>query len=405
MKKFILALLIVMLAVGSAYAVDVKVVKGAYYVRGAYWDNLELATSDTIDRMAYDHDMDLYIDFVVDETTKVITYFELADEEPWNGYKSGGASSYDDNIELKRIYLEHKFPTGTLLYAGKMSAGTWGTVFMDAEDPGYRVKVVQMFPWGLIVGLVQKITENGYSGTYKDCEKDDGDAYALGAVFNVGPVSIMPLWFHIVRGDLAPDGDDDDAVIDYYALAATGNFGMVAFEAEYAYVNADFDDTISTQDPSTSGFYAKVWANFEAFKIGGLFYWLDVDDDAGVGAESGTDLDETYIMGEELEGTWAAVGYSGIGLGDGLAGWNCYQIFADFAFGKFSVNGSISYYTSNWQDDDSEAMEYDIGAAYKITDNLTYDIGLGMASFDADEDMGPDPDDAVYAFHRIKVVF
>ena len=125
MKKIILALLVVMLAAGSAYAVDVKVVKGAYYVRGAYFSNYSLSTSDAEDYMVYDHDMDLYVDFVVDETTKVITYMEIVDEEPWDGYNSGAAG--DDNIEFKRVYLEHKFATGTVLSAGKMSTGTWAS--------------------------------------------------------------------------------------------------------------------------------------------------------------------------------------------------------------------------------------------------------------------------------------
>jgi hypothetical protein len=421
MKKFILALLIVMLAVGSAYAVDVQVTNGDYYVQGSYWSNLELNEGDTNDFMAYDHRLRFSVNFVVDETTKIVTRFEIADEEPWDGYKSSAPATstvdsatgdvstsnagYDDNIEVRYVYLDHKFPTGTVLDAGKMTGGTWALAFNDAEDPKYRVKVTQFFPWGLIVGLLQKDDEKGYFEGVKDGEKDDKDGYALGAVINVGPVAIMPLWFHVVNGAALENQKDDDAVVDYYALGVTGNFGMVAFEAEYGYENIDFDSAISTVDPSVSGLYAKVWANFEAFKLGGLFYWCDVDDDAAMGFESGTDLDETYLMGEELEDTWAAIGYNGPGVGYGLAGWNCYQIFADFAFGKFSVNGSISYYTSNWKDDDSEAMEYDIGAAYKITDNLTYDFGLGMASFDADEDLVPDPDYAVYAFNRFKVVF
>lgn len=404
MKKFILALLIVMLAVGSAYAVDVKVVKGSYFVKGQYWDNIYLQAEDTVDFTNYEHEMDFTLDWVVDESTKIVTRFEFGDVEPWGGPET----QLDDNVELYYLYMEHKFPTNTVFYAGKMEAGTWATTFGDGEAPAYRLKAIQFFPWGLIVGLVQKIQENGYLTTLEDGEKDDSDAYALGAVFNAGPVKIMPLWFHIVLGGLALDENDDDLVLNYYALAATGNFGMISFEAEYNYWDGSWGDDFSAlgfEDYGVGGLYAKVWANFDAFKVGGLFYWLDVDDDAGVGANSGTDLDETYIFGEELEGVLDALGYAAAGTTEGVSGWNCYQVFADFAFGKFSLNGSISFYTSNWDDDDSEAWEYNIGAAYAITDNVTYDIGFGMADIDADEAYGDDPDDVIYAFHRLKVSF
>ena len=421
MKKLILALLIVMLAAGTAYAVDVKVVKGAYYVRGAHWANHADPANMTVlggavtkndeEYMAYDHDMDLYIDFVVDETTKVITYFELADEEPWDGYKSNnpGGTGYDDNIELKRIYLEHKFGTGTVLSVGKMTAGTWSTVFMDNEGPGYRVKVIQFFPWGLIGGLAQKLDDQGYSQKAKDGEKDDGEAYALFGVFNAGPVSIQPLWFHIILANSVADQDDDDLILDYYSLGLMGNFGMIGFEAEYGYINSDYDDSIygSTMDNSLSGIYVNVWANLEAMKFGFLYAWTEFDEDTGMALGTGADFDETYIMGEELEGGPGDLGL----LFGGSSGWSIYQLYAKFAFGQFSLSPSLTYYDSTvdngagyWRD--SSAFEYNIGAAYKITDSLTYDVGLGVLNIDLDPNYGgDDPDDLVYAFHRIKVAF
>jgi len=397
-----------MLAVGSAYAVDVQVVKGAYYVRGQFLDNVGLAATDTADYMVYDHDMDLYIDFVVDETTKVVTYMEMADEN-MAGYAYEGG---DDNIEFKRVYLHHQFATGTVLDAGRMAGGTWAFAYMDADGSKDRIKVTQFFPWGLVVGLVQKIAENGAADVEKDGEKDDGDAYAIGAVINAGPVSIMPLWFHIVRGDLVDDQDDDDAIIEYYALALSGNFGMIGFEAEYGLVDVDYDQGATGQsayvDGDVNGFYVNVWANFEAFKVGGIFMWNSVDDDAGFGMESGTDLDENLVMADSIEDTLIAApwGYAGPGVGAGWGGLNLYQAYVSFAFGDFSLGGSLSFYSSNWEGDDTTMMEYDLKAAYKITDNLTYDVGLGVASIDADEDkMATDPDDALRAFHRIKVSF
>lgn len=431
MKKIILAFLVVMLAAGAAYALDYEV-SGSYYVRGHHNDNLGLATANAAAYQHFDHEFDLRVNFVVSETTKLITRWEILDEEPWDGDKSSSAisysdstsagvagtvdssdswsqSSYGDNIEAEYVYLEHKFATGTILSAGQMPGGTWGTGFQDNGGSAKRIKVVQLFPWGLIVGLVQKIEEQGQAQAVQDGEKDDADAYAIGAVFNVGPVSIMPLWEPIIIGHTVIDQKDDDCEINYYTLDVTGNFGMVGFEATYGIWDEDYRAGVGT-DTELSAFYANVWANFEAFKVGGLYYWLEWDDNAGVGAAAGTDWAPTLIMSEEIEAGPGSATYMGAFIA-GETAWSTYQVYADFAFGKFSFGGSITYMDSTvdtgatvWRD--STAMEYNVKAKYKITDNLAYDLGLGVASIDYDANYGgDDPEDVTYFFHRLKVSF
>jgi len=407
MKKFILAFLVVMLAAGAAYALDYEV-KGSYYVRGHHNDNLNLATSDAVAWQHYDHEFDLRVNFVVDETTKVITRWEILDEEPMSGAVRSnpeGGPGYGVNIEAEYVYLEHKFGTGTILSAGQMPAGTWGTEFQDNGGPGQRIKVVQLFPWGLIVGLVQKVSEQGQAQAVQDGEKDDFDAYAIGSVINVGPVSIMPLWFHILPNSHVIDQDDGDVVVNYYSLDFTGNFGMIGFEGAYGIVDEDYETGMGT-DTNLDALYLNVWANFEAFKVGGLYYWLEWDSSANMGAAAGTDWAPTLIMAEEIEAGPGTNTYMGA-LIAGETAWSTYQIYADFAFGDFSLGGSITYMDSTddssgtvWED--STAMEYNIKAKYKITDNLAYDVGIGVASIDYD---GDDPEDVTYAFHRIKVSF
>jgi hypothetical protein len=417
MKKFILAFLVVMLAAGAAYALDYEV-SGSYYVRGHHNDNLALATSDAPSFQHYDHEFDLRVNFVIDETTSIKTRWEIVDEEPWDGAvrsdanTAGTADSYGNNIEAEWVYLEHKFPTGTVLSVGQMTGGGWGTEFQDNIGPAKRIKVVQLFPWGLIVGLIQKNDEQGQANAaVKDSENDDVDIYAIGAVINVGPVSLMPLWEPIYWGNMAVGGQDQDGgdlTANYYTLDFTGNFGMIGFEGAISSLDLDYDPGFGT-DVTLDAFYAKVWANFEAFKVGGLYYWLEWDSDVGVGTPAGAEWAPTLIMAEEVEGGAGSDAMAAAILG-GETAWAAYQLFADFAFGKFSVGGSITYFSSNddssgtkWQD--SEAMEYNLTAAYKITDNLVYDVGLGYMSVDYEQQFSNDPEDVTYAFHRLKVTF
>lgn len=410
MKKFILAFLVVMLAAGAAYALDYEV-KGSYYVRGHHNDNLELMTTNAPSYQHYDHEFDLRVNFVVDETTKLITRWEILDEEPMSGDVGNdpGAVSYGANIEAELVYLEHKFGTGTVLSAGQMPGGTWGTEFQDNGGGAHRIKVIQFFPWGLIVGLVQKVSEQGQAQAVQDGEKDDFDAYAIGSVINVGPVSIMPLWFHILPNSHVIDQDDGDVVVNYYSLDFTGNFGMIGFEGAYGIVDEDYETGMGT-DTNLDALYLNVWANFEAFKVGGLYYWLEWDSSANMGAAAGTDWAPTLIMAEEIEAGPGTNTYMGA-LIAGETAWSTYQIYADFAFGDFSLGGSITYMDSTcdsggsvWRD--STAMEYNVKAKYKITDNLAYDVGLGVASIDYDATYGgDDPEDVTYFFHRLKVSF
>ena len=176
MKKFLFALLCVLLTAGFAFAVDVDL-KGMYYARGSYIDNSSGLAGDAIagdpnedafDYFYFDHELDLTARLLVTDKTRVIVNFEIRDEN-WltsntDGTSQNGTSDLDDNIEFKRVFSSHTFDAyGTVLDLGLMTGGAWMTGFGDNANGRYRVKVTQPTEFGPVIGIYEKNAEKGAS--------------------------------------------------------------------------------------------------------------------------------------------------------------------------------------------------------------------------------------------------
>ena len=170
MKKFLLALMCVLLTAGFAFAVDVDL-KGMYYARGSYIDNssgLDGDNTDSFDYFYLDHELDLTARLLVTDKTRVIVNFEIRDENWLNSNTDGtsqdGSSNLDDNIEFKRVFSSHTFDAyGTVLDLGLMTGGAWMTGFGDNANGRYRIKVTQPTEFGPVIGIYEKRAELGAS--------------------------------------------------------------------------------------------------------------------------------------------------------------------------------------------------------------------------------------------------
>ena len=86
---------------------------------------------------------------------------------------------------------------------------------------------------------------------------------------------------------------------------------------------------------------------------------------------------------------------------------------------ELSISGSGTYWTSNagenndgtdnyWKD--SDGYEFDLGLAWKLTDQVTYSLAgaFGKISLDdnvSNADNGDSPDSFARAYHRFKISF
>jgi hypothetical protein len=403
MKKFLVALLAVLMLSSVAYAASIEV-DGSYYSRGRYFMNpsqvvdADADTAGTQDPKGYtnyDSELDLWGQINVDDTTFVRFRFEIGDEN-WPG--DGGGIASDDNLEVQRLWGGHTFGTGTKLEFGAMSGGTWATSFHEAGEKRYRIKVTQPLPIGTLLAIIEKKAENG--SDVEDSEKNDSDAYYVGLVTKAGPVNIKPLIGYVNDGsaDLADDKYNNTALVQ---LGLDGMFGIVGFESEFDYETKSYDEGTSPggEDSfSLFGAYVDVYAKLDAVKPGLFFAYGSVDKDAGVQFNFGDDFDG---HGAEMIGNEFVFGGA-----DAIGGATYAGIYCDFAASDaLSFYGQISYAKGNSDSsiEDDTAMDLTARGSYKITDALTYTIGAGYLKVDRDQ--GEDPDAGYKLYHKMNIAF
>lgn len=425
MKKFLFALLCVMLTAGFAFAVDVDL-KGMYYVRGSYIDNDSgLSSSSTANYMYYDHELDLTARLLVTDKTRVIVNFEIRDEN-WNASNTDGSKvvagkDLDDNIEFKRVFFSHTFDAyGTVLDAGLMTGGVWATSFGETGQGKYRVKVTQPTEFGPIIALVEKGAELGSTNpNLKDSEKDDTDSYAIAMVTKLGPVNVKPLIQYVNGSSAILDQGNDGQTVLAFALGVDGTFGDFGFESEFVvkdYDNGDFDvppaPVGTDEDYTLWGLYGNGWWNIGAGKVGLLAAYGNWDDDAGKGFGFGEDFTPTLFSGAD----WASFG-GNQGFTEYVA-TSLVQLYGSLALSEeLSIWGNGTYMAANadenadgtdnfWQD--ATGYELNLGLNWKLTDQVTYSIAAGFGEWDLDagEDANDgDPDSFARAYHRFKIDF
>jgi hypothetical protein len=423
MKKIFAAMLIVFMAVGSAYAVDISVT-GNDKIRGNYYDNISSvdSNSDRGTHMFYDHEIDIDPTINISDATSIYIQMELNDAT-WTASNQGHTSGdVNDDVRVEYIYANHTFSTGTQFQGGQMPVGQWGYKFGDSEDPGWRLRVNQPLGGGTLIGILQKIVEAQDEGLApvegENSESKDADAYLLGWSGKAGDITIQPLIYYVQNGtantDLGSSDTDNTWVLD---MAADGQHGMLGWEAEFIYMTTTMDGTNAVagndvDDQNVWGAYAGVNFNLGAVTPGLKIAYGSYSKDDG-SFSYGTDYDAGQLMIFDED----------VGFGPGVAdpttedikGATTVMAYADFNVNDaLSFYGGLAYLMSNSSDDgpwkDASAYELDIKGAYKITENVSYHVDCGYASIDWDSDprdatVTDNPDGITKIQHYLKIEF
>lgn len=422
MKKLIaLAVALIFLSVtGIAVAADITM-SGDYFVRGSYQKNAEGAANDALQgpssgvgvesgTMYYDHEFNLNATWNIDDNTSIITQFEMRDDSwgtddpvegtQFNGTAAPGTDSIaelDDNIIVEKVYLWHKFANGHELKAGLMPSGAWGTLFQDDESEAYRLRYDIPTTAARIIGIIQKVSEKGSMDNGQG-ESEDVDAYILGILTKAGNVNIKPLFVY------KKAGNSSDVL--QTNIAFDGTFGNIGFESEFGITDINYESAYTANNPTkkdsrTYGAYLNLWHAAGPVKAGILGAYGSYDDDASAAHSFGGDFDGGGAM---------IIGYdAGFNDSDNLAAGRLIALYADYAINdKLSMGGYAGFAKCGVDDgtkwDGAKAWELSADAAYKITDNLVYDCGAGVAQLKWGSSLA-DPDKAYRVYHRLTVNF
>ncbi|PKN39140.1 MAG: hypothetical protein CVU62_02770 [Deltaproteobacteria bacterium HGW-Deltaproteobacteria-2] len=429
MKKLWLVLLslgLIMAFSVSAFAVDVKV-SAEYFAGGLYLNKTQVFTNpdgadaDTSTAFFYQR-LRMGTDFIVSPCLKLVTRFD-AMERIWGGARSnpgsggdyygysygGGTRAEGENISIDLVYIDYTSPIGQFK-VGYQQDWVWGTVF-DNWGEGATVGQIQYWKnFGplTLLGIYAKETDNSFSAITSSSTTDlDYDSYRMGAIYNfkgnnvAGETGILLSYDRDAtnRANFKPTHKSNIYMIAPYVKTKIGPVTLQA-ELEYAWGDAMKLEDGNT-DPNVSlselGVFLDASANFGIFNVGGSAAYISGDDpgtqdkvEGGYYVTGGLDWNPCLILFNNDLRFWAGwiPGHVDSYVNDIMYNAWFFQgrvgvkptpqldvlLSASYAFADKkpdTLNTGYSFANGTY------GTEIDLVGNYKITNNLSYMLGVG----------------------------
>jgi len=413
MKRFWLVLLslgLVLAFSASAMAVDVNF-SGSFYAAGMYLDKTSLVKDNNISTAFYYQRLRVQTDFIVSPGLKLVTRFD-AMERIWGGIRStpgislaadsAGTRAENENIAFDWAYLEYASPIG-LFQVGEMEDGRTGTVFGNSYTTAGRIKYAYTIGPVTIKADITKSIDQSYSAVALNNVTDaDNDKYGLEGVYawKAGKAGMKVTYYKSdsTRPPVAiPPTTGTNYAATYFLFTpyAIAKIGPVDIQAElnYATGNAkDYDNGTADQTLSNLSAFVDATATFAPVYFGGTFAYISGDDTStpnkseGGALNGGRDWNPCLIMFNYYDRTYWIGALNGqnstttTNSGPMTNAW--------FVQGRVGVNplaaldimASVSWAQADQKNTNLSSdygWEVDVTGTYKITNNLSYMLGVG----------------------------
>jgi hypothetical protein len=425
MKKYlsaVVAICLVLLLAVPAMALDTKF-SGQYRVRSFF--NTAQGLDDTNATDSYgDMRFRLQTDFIVSDHLTITTRFDALDNKSFGGPdKNTGDDS--DNIDFDRAWMNIRNDLG-IFRAGRMSGGSWGTLFNDTEGERDRLRWHNSYDDLTLYAIYEKNVEGDRGIEVKD---QDFDVYYLGAAYKMETIS-MGLLYGYVNNKVDPIASEK-----YHAFIpfVMGQFGPFGFQGELRYngFGERDNDFAEDQDIEQLAFNVEGTFSMDMFQlelgyvhVGGQGNEALEGKRKGYGAAIGDDWQKAWIL-TNSEDDGIATNLGGVGnlsATGSASGGPLFTYGANLYYGgitimpmeKLDVKFIATYARTNNsfnRTNSSYGMEYDMFLNYKLYDNLTYSLiaaYLDAGAFWRDVAGGPDKsnlDDNFHLFNQLSLAF
>jgi len=435
----LLSLSLVMVFSVSAFAVDVKV-SAEYYAAGLYLNKTSVLDDDYMPNPStafFYQRLRVGTDFVVSPCLKLVTRFD-AMERIWGGARSGGVDPYtptdvlqssysagtrqeNENIAFDIAYVSYTSPIG-LFEVGYMPDYDFGTIFADKGEQLYNGQIKYFIQKGPFIGFIgySKVAEKNLSyqsSTYPATDVDY-DSYRVagiyqfntaqakgeaGALFLFDRNALYKGGYSPYSGMLGPYGNflQNVYVIDPYVKA---KIGPVALQAELLYYFGDAARWEGyggyTYSPNVSigalSAFVDATADLGTFYVGGTFAYLSGDDPNTSDKLEGSGLDTKVntaganynpclmLFNSANLGYWAGsiYGHDGSALDAEMSNaWFFQGRVGVKPTPQWDVLLAVSYAQADKKPEGftggTYGTEIDLTGTYKITNNLSYMLGVG----------------------------
>ena len=398
MKKILSAVAALGLVAGVASvasAADLSVT-GKYVVEGNYISNAGAGGganpfAETASDAYYMHTFQMLPSLKVNDNITMKSDIRLRKEAKFGSSdEDTGIPGDSHGVDFNKLYMVYTNNLGTFTI-GRTPAGAWGTPFLDSAGAASRIMFAPNMGSAPVSVMLytQKTKELDGQATVPAADQDT-DQYHVGVKYSqdnttaalgywqnrngatdltdtmIDAMGVFKFGNFTVVGDFVMVGGDETATTDWDAkgllLMGSGQFDNLT--ASVAYVYASGDDAATADNEGLMNKTKGLGKDFQPLYIftGDAMGILNQDEKSGV-----------------YNGTTDAVGAADFGV-------HCIAAFVDYKVSdKLTLHGGIAMGkaddTSNAGDiDDSYGMEYDLGAAYKLLDNLTYEAHLGYVA-------------------------
>ena len=393
----------------TAAAVEFKMsgkylVEGAYLsdARGAGMDVTEAAGESTPSDAYWLHTFEMKPSMKVNDKISMSSTIRLADDTFWGNQADGDVQAAGStvgptagDIYVHHLYMDYASPIGKTRF-GRVPTGTYGLNYMDADTRGNRIMLwpsaLADGPWSTLF-YIQKSTENTQVGVANAETDADSDIYVARLYYKTDSLDSGIHYGYTNNMVTTTQSDRRNQIIAYgkykmdnYFLngEVTYNFGEVDADAA-ATRDRDVDSLayllqagvkLDALTPSLTYFYAQGQDMNQTAANGG-----DIENALGT-AGTGDQFEPLYILTGRHTGMLNNDIFSGNTAALSTAGVHAVILAADYAVSnQLTLHGAIAYAQADEEQavgqDDEYGWEYNIGAAYKLLDNLTYEAHFG----------------------------
>ncbi|MCJ7600542.1 MAG: hypothetical protein MUO63_03460 [Desulfobulbaceae bacterium] len=449
MKKIIstvAALGLVFGVAGAASALDFSM-SGKYVVEGYMLNNADGSGFDAYDDEAgsdsgWLHTFTINPQLKVNDKITMFSELRFARYNVW-GNQNGGdiaAEGVNSDIDVYLLYMEYLSPVGKFR-VGRIPVIFGGDFLTSSTDSHVdRIMWWPSFvaePFSLCL-YTQKTTDNDFTDDNTD---SDSDNYYADLVYKTDNVKLLGGYIY-TNNKTGSDSGDPTTSYDQQnqTLRAWGKakIGMVDLEGEWDWRFGDwrdYDDNSVNEDTDVDAMALMLDASatMDKLDVGLMYFWAEGQSDTDADADMEAAMDNGVLinrgLGDDFNPYYILTGdLSGMLNSDVFAadqnmvnsGVQCIGLHSDFQVSdQLTLHGAIGY---AWADDtavvellvpsvgDEYGWEVDLGAKYKLLDNLTYEVRAAyFNSGDFFDDIatavGQDSDDLYLLSHHLTMTF
>ena len=412
MKRFWLVLLLWGLFTAfntSAFAVDVKF-SGSYFAAGAYVDKLNVVKNQAHSEQStafYFQKLQMTTEFVAAPGLSLVTRANIM-ERAWGATRSGSNTTLDtgssatraenENIGIDYAYMNYNSPIGVWLI-GYQNDHFFGTTFGDSSTPAGKITYILPVGNFKILAAIVKVGENSYNAVNTATTQTDADfnEYGVAGIYSGRnwEAGLLYLYYDNKTTRTTSTLPNVSYKNKFQTLQpyAKAKFGPVAVQAEinYYFGRNEYDAPGSTdEDISSLAGFLDVLGTFGQFYIGATFAYVQGDDDANdnkvhsiANGGGGRDWKPALILWNEDYTYWIDASAAATNKGNEMTNGFLYQLRGGVKPAeKLDIGLAVTYARADKnavanQISKDIGWEIDVTGTYKITDNLSYMLGVG----------------------------